>query len=210
MRLMGADEAGKGPVIGSMFVAGVVIEEEKLFDLAAMGVRDSKQLSPARREVLAVKIERIADDIHILEVKPQVIDELRQVVTMNDIMVRCFSQVVQNLSADRAILDAADVKAERFADRVKKTSGTEMEILAQHKADKNHSVVAAASILAKVNRDRSVRELERSIGCKMGSGYPSDLATVRFLETWTKEHGKLPPFVRHSWKTAERIKARFI
>ena len=210
MRLLGADEAGKGPVIGSMFVAGVVIEEEKLFDLAAIGVRDSKQLSPARREVLAVKIERIADDIHILEVKPGVIDELRQVMTMNDIMVRCFSRVVQNLSADRAILDAADVNAERFADRVKKASGTEMEILAQHKADKNHPVVAAASILAKVNRDRSVRELERSMGCKMGSGYPSDPATVKFLETWAKEHGELPPFVRHSWKTAERIKARFI
>ena len=51
MLILGADEAGKGPVIGSMFIAGLVIEEEKLFDLAAYGVKDSKKLSPAKREV---------------------------------------------------------------------------------------------------------------------------------------------------------------
>ncbi len=68
MLILGADEAGKGPVIGSMFIAGLVIEEEKLFDLAAYGVKDSKQLSPAKREVLAKKITQIATDIFILEV----------------------------------------------------------------------------------------------------------------------------------------------
>jgi len=210
MRLLGADEAGKGPVVGSMFVAGLVIEESKLFDLASIGVRDSKMVPPHKRDIMAAKIERVADDIYVLEVKAEVIDELRQQITMNDIMVRCYSQVVGKLSADRAILDAADVKAERFAERVKKMSGTEMVIIAEHKADKNHSVVAAASILAKVNRDRSIRELERALGWEIGSGYPSDPKTVKFLETWLKEHGECPSFVRQSWKTAERIKARFI
>ncbi|MHC1631547.1 MAG: ribonuclease HII [Methanotrichaceae archaeon] len=210
MRLLGADEAGKGPVIGSMFVAGVVIEEEKLFDLAAIGVRDSKMLSASRRETLALKIEKIADDCYVLEVKAEVIDELRQIITMNDIMVRSFSQVLKKLSADRAILDAADINAERFADRVKKLSHTNMELIAEHKADRNHSVVAAASILAKVTRDKSVQDLERSVGKKIGSGYPSDPATVKFLEDWVRDHGDFPSFVRHSWKTTEQIKARFI
>ena len=77
------------------------------------------------------KIERIADDKYILEVLPRVIDELRQVITMNDIMVRCFSQVLQRLSsADRAILAAADVNEARFGERVRKASGTSMDILA--------------------------------------------------------------------------------
>jgi ribonuclease HII len=210
MRLLGADEAGKGPVIGSMFVAGVVIDEDRLFDLAALGVKDSKLLAPQRREYLAAKIETIARDRYVLEVKPEVIDELRQLITMNEIMVKSFSKVVEKLSADRAILDAADVNPERFARRVKEGSRTEMEVIAEHRADKNHLVVAAASILAKVKRDSSVRELERTIGQKIGSGYPSDPATIRFLEDWVKEHGDLPPFARRSWKTAERIKARFI
>ena len=210
MRLLGADEAGKGPVIGSMFVAGVVVDEDQLFDLAVLGVKDSKLLAPARREYLAARIEEIALDRYVLEVRPEVIDELRQLMTMNEIMVRSFSKVVEKLSAGRAILDAADVDPKRFARRVKEESGTGMEVVAEHRADKNHLVVAAASILAKVNRDRSVRELERDLGLEIGSGYPSDPATIRFLEDWVKEHGDLPPFVRQSWKTAERIKARFI
>lgn len=210
MRLLGVDEAGKGPVIGSMFVAGVVIEEAKLFDLAAIGVRDSKQISPKKREIMAAKIERVADDFYVLEVKAEVIDELRKIITMNDIMVRCHSQVLTKLNADRAILDAADVKAERFATRVKDMSKTKMEVIAEHKADQNHPVVAAASIIAKVNRDRSVRELEKTVGKTIGSGYPSDPKTMAFLENWMKERGEFPPFVRQSWKTAERVKASFI
>ncbi|KQC15598.1 MAG: ribonuclease HII [Methanothrix sp.] len=210
MRLLGADEAGKGPVIGSMFVAGVVIEEDQLFDLAALGVKDSKLLAPARREYLASKIEKLVLDRYVLEVRPEVIDELRQLMTMNEIMVRSFSKVVEKLSADRAILDAADVNPGRFARRVKEVSGTEMDVVAEHRADKNHLVVAAASILAKVERDRSVREIEKSLGLKIGSGYSSDPATVLFLENWVEENGDLPPFARRSWKTAERLKARFI
>lgn len=210
MRFLGADEAGKGPVIGSMFVVGVVVDEDRLFDLAALGVKDSKLLTPARRVALAPKIEKIAFDRYVLEVRPEVIDELRQLMTMNEIMVKSFAKVVEKLPADRAILDAADIDPERFARRVKEFSKSSMEIVAEHRADKNHSVVAAASILAKVNRDRSVREIEAAVGKEIGSGYPSDPATVQFLEGWVREHGELPPFARKSWKTAVRIKARFI
>jgi ribonuclease HII len=211
MLLLGIDEAGKGPVIGSMFVAGMVIDEEKLFDLSAIGVKDSKQLTPERREILAKKIIRIATDQYILEVQPRVIDELRQVMTMNDIMVRCFAQILKRLSyAHRAILDAADVNEERFAKRVLDASGTTMEILAEHRADQNHQVVSAASILAKVKRDLSIRELEQSMSCIIGSGYPNDPQTIMFLSQWVKEHRELPTCARHTWATAQRIKASFI
>jgi ribonuclease HII len=209
MLLLGADEAGKGPVVGSMFVAGLVIEEEKLFDLAGIGVKDSKLLAPARRETLARKILGIATDHYILEVKPNVIDELRTVMTMNDIMVKSFSQVLARLHADRAILDAADVDAARFARRVKAASQTTMDLIAEHKADQRHSVVSAASILAKVQRDASMRELEEAMHCKIGSGYPHDQDTLDFLQNWVKENHDLPACARHSWATAERIKASF-
>jgi ribonuclease HII len=210
MLLLGVDEAGKGPVVGSMFIAGLVVDEERLFDLAAMGVRDSKQLSPTKREVLAKRVINIACDHYVLEVEPRIIDELRGAMTMNDIMVRGFSQVLKHLSADRAILDAADVDANRFADRVRYASGTAMEIISEHSADKNHRVVSAASILAKVRRDESIRELERSLRCKIGTGYPSDPETIEFLERWVRENRDLPACARHSWATAQRIKASFI
>ncbi|HSD57148.1 MAG TPA: ribonuclease HII, partial [Methanotrichaceae archaeon] len=152
----------------------------------------------------------IAHDQYILEVSSQVIDELRSVMTMNDLMVRCFAQVLQKLQADIAILDAADVNEERFAERVRIASKTSMHIIAEHKADQRHQVVSAASILAKVRRDESIRELEKSHNCKIGSGYPSDPETIRFLETWVRDKKELPPFARHSWATAQRIKASFI
>ena len=76
------------------------------------------------------------------------------VMTMNDLMVRSFAQVVEKLHADRAILDAADVDAARFAERVKSTSKTTMHLIAEHKADERHHVVSAASILAKVRQGR--------------------------------------------------------
>jgi len=210
MLLMGADEAGKGPVVGSMFVAGLVIEEERLFDLAAMGVKDSKMLPPAKREALARKIGSIATDQYILEVRPEVIDELRLVMSMNEIMVRSFSQVVERLHADRGVLDAADVNAERFAQAVRGRCRTSMDLIAEHKADQRHHVVSAASILAKVRRDQSMRELEEELHCKIGSGYPHDRDTIAFLSEWVQKNKDLPPCARHSWATAQRIKASFI
>lgn len=210
MLLLGVDEAGKGPVVGSMFIAGIVIEEDRLFDLAAMGVKDSKHLRPKVREMLAKKISSISVDQYILEVPPRVIDELRLAMTMNEIMVRSFSQVVEKLHADRAVLDAADVDASRFAVRVKDASKTGMELIAEHKADERHLIVSAASILAKVRRDASVRQLEEELGCKIGSGYPTDKDTIDFLSSWVRENRELPPCARHSWTTAQRIKASFI
>lgn len=207
MLILGVDEAGKGPVIGSMFVAGVVFSEEDIFDLAACGVKDSKLLSPARRESIERQILFRARDSFVLEVTAQQIDELRMLMSMNDIMVRAHSRVVSGLRADRAILDAADVNAERFAQRVRELSGASMQILAEHDADRKHIVVAAASIIAKVARDRSIRELEASLGRPIGSGYPSDPVTVSFLKEWIEENGDLPPFARKSWSTAQRLKA---
>jgi ribonuclease HII len=143
-------------------------------------------------------------------VPPHVIDELRLVMTMNDLMVRSFAQVVQKLHADQAILDAADVDADRFASRVRSASKTSMELMAEHKADEHYHVVSAASILAKVRRDASMRELESRLGCKIGSGYPHDQDTIDFLSNWIRNNKELPTCARHSWATAQRIKASFI
>jgi ribonuclease HII len=85
-----------------------------------------------------------------------------------------------------------------------------MEIRSEHKADQNHPVVSAASILAKVQRDKSVRDLEQSMNCIIGSGYPGDPLTIEFLGRWVVEHRDLPPCARHTWATAQRIKASFI
>jgi ribonuclease HII len=206
MREIGIDEAGKGPVIGSMFVAGVLNFE----GLKEICVRDSKRLSPSRREYLANLIEE-ATEVHIVEMTASEIDEGRKRHTLNEIMVELFSAIIMHFQPDRAFVDAADVKPERFAANLRSNyergkGEKEIELISESKADERYPVVSAASIVAKVHRDRSVRQLEVEIGAEIGSGYPADPKTIQFLKALLKEKepGDIPAYVRRSWKTVER------
>lgn len=201
MNIAGVDEAGKGSVIGPMFVAGVMIEETSLRRLEHMGVKDSKVISPNRRALLAVRIQKICN-YHVHEVTAGQIDELRRIMTMNEIVVKAHARVLRKLNPDWAYVDASDVDAERFAERVMAESGV-VNVIAEHKADKSHPIVSAASIIAKVSRDTWIKELENRVGYKIGSGYPSDQTTMQFLKSWLLEYRQLPMFTRHSWKTAQ-------
>ena len=208
MREIGIDEAGKGPVIGSMFVAGVLNFE----GLEDMGVKDSKRLSPSRREYLAKLIEE-ATEVHVVEFTASEIDEGRKRHTLNEIMVELFSAVICSFQPNRAFVDAADVNPNRFAANLKSSFKKEMgegaegelEIISEFKADEHYPVVSAASIVAKVHRDRSIRQLEAEIGEEIGSGYPADPKTIQFLRRLLKEKEDIPPYVRRSWKTVEKV-----
>jgi ribonuclease HII len=203
--IAGIDEAGKGPVLGPMCVAGILVDEGRLESLARLGVKDSKQLTPKRREALEIGIKKLADKYYILEVSPGQIDELRKIMTMNEIMVMCYVKVLGELRPERAFVDAADVIAERFGENIKKKYSGKIEIISEHNADEKYPIVSAASILAKVRRDALIKEIEKKVGVEIGSGYPSDPKTIQFLEKWVSEHGSLPDFARSSWETAKRV-----
>ncbi|HUV79621.1 MAG TPA: ribonuclease HII [Candidatus Bathyarchaeia archaeon] len=204
MREIGIDEAGKGPVIGAMFVAGVLNFE----GLEELGVKDSKRLSPAKREYLAERIEETTE-VYLVEMTASEIDEGRKMRTMNEIMVERFSDVLKYFQPDRAIVDAADVKPERFAANLRanyqKEVDAEIEIISEFKADDRYALVSAASIVAKVHRDRSIRALEVEVGAEIGSGYPADQKTIKFLKELLKEKylEDIPFYVRKSWKTVD-------
>jgi ribonuclease HII len=203
MRLAGVDEAGKGAVLGSLFVAGVCIDSSELKYLERMGLRDSKALSAKRREFLSKRIEKVCA-VQLQEITAQQIDELRTVLTVNEILVRGHAQALRYLKPDVAFVDAADVNESRFSERVKEASGIN-KVIAEHNADTNYAIVSAASIIAKVSRDTSIRALERSLGVTIGSGYPSDVTTISFLKKWFDARGNLPPGTRRSWKTTQNL-----
>ena len=205
LREIGIDEAGKGPVIGSMFVAGVLN-----FDgLGEIGVKDSKKLSPKKREYLAELIEE-ATEVHVVEMTAREIDEGRKKDTLNVIMVKLFSDVLLHFQPDLAFVDAADVNPNRFAANLRSSyerereEGRGIEIISESKADERYPLVSAASIIAKVHRDRSIRQLELEIGVEIGSGYPADPKTIQFLNDVLKAKGSIPTYVRQSWKTVKR------
>ncbi len=113
-------------------------------------------------------------------------------MNMNEIMVVCFAKVLEQLKPDIVYADAADVKAERFAENLlrqyAKTSpdhAKKIKVVSMHQADAIYPVVSAASIIAKVRRDELIEELKREWCIDFGSGYPSDPPKTRgFLLKW--------------------------
>lgn len=188
-----------------MVIAAVVIDEKNLPKLEELNVRDSKKLTPKRRERLFNDIIEVLDDYAILELSPDVIGSREG--TLNEFEVENFAKALNSLKIkpDVVYADAADVDEERFARELGGERLTfKAEVVAKHKADDIFPVVSAASILAKVTRDRAIEKLKEEYG-EIGSGYPSDPRTRAFLENYYREHGEFPPIVRKGWKTLKKI-----
>ena len=101
-------------------------------------------------------------------------------------------------------VDAADVNESRFSEEILSHLSYRPKIISEHKADAKYPEVSAASIIAKVERDRRVEKIAEEIG-DFGSGYPADPRTYEFLRRYYREHGDLPPHVRRSWKSAKKV-----
>jgi ribonuclease HII len=190
--------------MGPLVVAGVAVESDVL--LRQLNCRDSKKLSPERREALAPEIEKVAK-FELVVIPAERIDLMRAEMSLNDFEAKLFAEVIEKLHPETAYVDAVDVDEIEFKRSVRRELPFEVEIVSQHNADELFPVVSAASILAKVRRDREMRQIEGAIGRKIGSGYASDSDTITFLETWIREHGSLPPHTRASWDTARRLLA---
>ena len=205
--ICGVDEAGRGPVIGPLVIAGVTFEND--LELIENNVRDSKKITPKRREILSKRIKESAVNYEISLISALDIDRMRKVMTLNEIEVNVFSKIIEKLKPDICYVDAADVNDERFGKNILSSLPFKPEIVSKHKADDIYPIVGAASILAKTKRDDEVQmiaqELEKKLDMPLGSGYPADPVTQKFLRQWVKTFGKLPPHTRHSWKTAQNL-----
>lgn len=202
--ICGVDEAGRGPVIGPLVIAGVMVESD--VPLRQLGVRDSKKMTPERRETVAPEIEKLSKH-HVLVIPADRIDATRAEMSLNDFEAKLFATIITELHPQTAYVDAADVDEIDFKRAVFREIGFDVEIVSQHRADDLFPVVSAASILAKVRRDAEMRTIERDVGERMGSGYASDPVTIGFLEKWIRERGGLPPHTRASWDTSRRLLA---
>lgn len=192
----GVDEAGRGPVLGSMFAACVRGDPD---DLPA-GVADSKRLAAERREELAATI-RERFDVAVGEVAVERIDGDED---MNTLTVAAQAEALSAVCVadDSGVADACDTSESRFADRLVDRLDVAVDITAEHGADDAYPMVAAASVVAKVERDAHVASLADEHGA-VGSGYPGDATTREFLREFVAEHDCLPDCARESWATAQ-------
>jgi len=210
--ICGVDEAGRGPVIGPLVLGCVLVDRKGSEKLRKLAVRDSKKLSPSRREHLEPLIKKTVVSWRTVHITPSEIDRLRQTISLNQIEAQRTAEMILALDypPTMIIVDAADSVQENYGKRIAETI-RELdpdyllpEIVSEHRADDTYVEVSAASVIAKVERDRAIEGLKAALG-DFGSGYPSDPATQEFLKRMVRG-GDIPDCVRRSWNTIERSK----
>jgi len=198
----GVDEAGRGSMIGPLVIAGVSIKQTKLKALSKIGVRDSKKLTPLARERLYKKITNLVDDYVVSKVTPKQVDSFVAKHQLNYLEASHMAKVIKRLKPSVSYVDACDVNAARFGNQIALIANTG-KIKSYHHADSTFVIVSAASIIAKVTRDRAIAKLNKEHN--LGSGYPSDAKTVEFVRDWLSKHDQVPDFVRKSWSPVKLL-----
>jgi ribonuclease HII len=210
MLVAGIDEAGRGCVVGPLVIAGVLIADKNLHILNWLGVKDSKMLSPKKREFIAAEIVHLAEKHVTVKVTPKEIDRVvesnRRMHKLNRLEAETMAQIISVLKPDDVYVDAADVNEERFKHHIQESLTVKTKITSRHKSDKIYPIVSAASIIAKVERDKEIAALKAIFG-DFGSGYLTDQKTTLFLKNWLRVHPEYPDCVRKSWKPAKQAKS---
>jgi len=206
-QIVGIDEAGRGPVIGPLVMAGVKVSEKDVVKLETLGLKDSKLLSPKQREEffsILSRLDYIKYEINIAS--PKEIDDVLNSVNfnLNSFEALHSALIINKLKPDLAILDLPSNNADAYNESVRINLNVKVELISEHKADMNYAVVSAASIFAKVTRDREVEKIKREMRVDFGSGYPSDPKTVEFLERnyAKKEYSNI---FRKTWASYKRL-----
>lgn len=204
--VLGVDEAGRGPVLGPLIVGGFAMDEDRLESLQELGVRDSKELASNLREEIYEQLGRYGrrETIALL---PAEIDAAVARGALNHLEARAFGEMIGRIRPDRAYIDACDANAPRFGTLVRRLSRWEGEVISRHKADRDIQVVGAASIVAKVVRDRAMVALGEELGADVGSGYQTDPITIAFLKDHLPRADERPYWLRSSWRTTARLMA---
>lgn len=210
---VGIDEAGRGCVIGPLVVACVAADEADRRWFWKRNVRDSKLVPAAQRDDLAARIkERCWFSIVVIQ-PPAIDDAVRdRARTLNGLELDAMSDLLrefQNEHAERnaiALVDAPSINAQGYLEKLYARSGwDDMERLhAKHEADRTDRTVAAASILAKHERERWIAKLKKELGLDFGCGYAHDEATRAFVKSCPRNAA----YVRWTWKTAENVRGR--
>ena len=211
--IIGIDDAGRGPVLGPMVLAGCLIEKNNENELKRAGAKDSKLLSPKQREEIRQNILKIVKDYKYKIISPVEIDtgmgeglNLNQVEALasasiiNEIAEKLSDEQKENL---KIILDCPSINTAGWKNQLMdyvKDKTLEPKIICEHKADFNYVVVSAASIIAKTTRDGEIEKMKKEIGIDFGSGYPADPFTkealIKHKDILLKHR-----FIRESWAT---------
>jgi len=207
--VLGIDDAGRGPVIGPMILAGCLIDEKTGVEFRKLGVRDSKQLTRRRREFLEKIIKEKAKDFELVLLYPDEIDRKNaEGIKLNELEAIAAAKIINKINKGRrkikVILDCPSTSIRKWSDFLKThiNNLSNLEIVCEHKADRNYIAVSAASILAKSERELEISKLKEKYGDKIGSGYSSDPLTQKFIAKNARKHKEIFRKTWSTWKKA--------
>ncbi|RMD57712.1 ribonuclease HII [Candidatus Woesearchaeota archaeon] len=204
MRLCGVDEAGRGCIIGPLVMCAVCVESEDF--LKHLGVKDSKLLSPARRAEIAKALSENVE-FRIVRAEPCEIDAFLfssdGSQNLNWLEAEKTVELIRELRPKRAFIDCPSTNPSSYKSFIRERLDFPVDLIVEHKADANYLTAAAASILAKVERDRIIDQIKADVGVDFGSGYLSDPKTASFLKDFWQEH---PGIFRQSWAPYRKLK----
>eukprot|EP01112_Ceratiomyxa_fruticulosa_P007581 TRINITY_DN1971_c0_g3_i1.p1 TRINITY_DN1971_c0_g3~~TRINITY_DN1971_c0_g3_i1.p1 ORF type:complete len:283 (-),score=54.13 TRINITY_DN1971_c0_g3_i1:278-1126(-) len=214
--VVGCDEAGRGCVLGPLVASCVAIWKSDEQKLISMGVKDSKLLSPVKRSKLYKEILKVAVCYKVKMVSAEDIDKQRKIESLNEIqrkvlvsatksVMRKATQNFGDLKFD-VYMDSFDLIRDKHAFTTALKKYPNLNLTCVHKADALYPVTGAASIIAKVLRDKQIKKLQKNYDQNIGSGYTSDLHTISFLQQFYHQHHTTPNGTRNTWKTIDSIK----
>lgn len=203
--MCGVDEAGRGSLLGPIIVAAISVSKKSISELTKSGIKDSKLLSPKKRQSLFGHIINIAESICICRIGIEDIDFHVFKNNLNLLEAEAMAITIGNMKSDKTYVDSCDVNPSRYQRTIRGFLGQhDTRIVSMHHADRLNVVVSGASIIAKVIRDSEISKIRVQYG-DIGSGYPSDRKTIRFVRDWYSQKNEIPPFARKSWKPAQLI-----
>ncbi|MDO8517387.1 MAG: ribonuclease HII [Nanoarchaeota archaeon] len=212
--LIGIDDAGRGPVIGPMVLAGVLIEKKDEPKLAGWGVKDSKKLTPLKREEIAKKILKNFKTCVELAFPDEIDSRGKAGTNLNRIEAVKAARIINVLIKDQSekvkvIVDCPSPNTESWKNYLALHVERKeiVEFIIEHKADVNHICCSAASIIAKTTRDSEIEKIKKEFNIEFGSGYCSDPVTCKFLEENIDKFGD-KGIIRKSWDTYDKVKAK--
>jgi|TARA_Y100000034_G_scaffold90300_1_gene108761 ribonuclease HII len=207
---IGIDDAGRGPLIGPMILAGVLVDKASLTSLKKHPIDDSKTIIHSTRITLAKIIKQSVVSYKIVQSSPAQIDKaIFDKINLNTLEAMKTAEIINDLNPKKekvkVIVDCPSVNTKAWQAKLMEfiEHPENLQVSCEHKADANHIEAAAASILAKVTREEEVSKIKKQHG-NIGSGYPSDPTTRDFL----KEHGKQlanSGIFRKSWQTWQKL-----
>ena len=203
--ICGIDEAGRGSLLGPIIVAGVCVTKKSISEMVEKGIKDSKLLGPKKRQVLFGHVISVAESICVCRINIEDIDSHVFRNNLNLLEAEAMAITIRNMKSDKTYVDSCDVNPSRYQRTIKsflKQNNT--KLVSMHHADRLNVVVSGASIIAKVIRDSEISKIRLKYG-DVGSGYPSDKKTIKFVKEWFRQKNEIPPFARKSWKPAKMI-----